>query len=115
MSAAGDSASGWISGWQEAPMPKSLVAPKLRMKAASSAELLRPPGVGVKLPSPRGGSPRRARMFSMPASAKRFRIVSIPSTVSPTTLRWAIASIPYSCWIRVVTSTVPSRVEPAAP
>ena len=85
------------------------------MKAASSAELVRPPGVGVNEPSPRGGSPRSASTFSIPASAKRERIVSMPSTVSPTMLRWAIVSIPNSCWMRVVTSTVPSRVEPAAP
>ncbi len=85
------------------------------MTEASAAELVSPPGVGSNLPSPRGGSPRSASTLLIPASANRERIASTSSTVAPTTLRWAIVSIPNSCWIRVVTSTVPSRVEPAAP
>jgi hypothetical protein len=94
MSASADAASGWISGWQEAPMPNRADASRPRMKAASSAELRRPPGGDWKSGSPRGGSPRRARTLSIPASSRRSRIASRPSIVSPTTLRCAIVSIP---------------------
>src|SRR4051794_37240341 len=85
------------------------------MKAASSVALDRPPSGARKFGSPRGGSPRRARTFSMPAAAKRSRISINPSRVSPTQLRCAIASSPCACLMRVAISTVPSRVAPPAP
>ena len=51
----------------------------------------------------------------MPASAIRSMISRRLSTVSPTQLRWAIASEPYSSLIARVVSRVPSRVAPPAP
>ena len=54
-------------------------------------------------------------MFSIPASAIRSMISRRLSVVSPTQLRCAIASEPYSSRIARVISSVPSRVAPPAP
>ena len=51
----------------------------------------------------------------MPASSIWSRISRRRSDVAPTQLRWAIASIPSSCLIHPVSSTVRSRVDPPAP
>ena len=64
------------------------------ISAASSAALPSPPSGWTKSFCPRGGSPRSARMFSIPASAIRSTISLRLSVVSPTQLRWAIASTP---------------------
>ena len=85
------------------------------MNAASSAALPRPPSGWTKSSSPRGGSPRSAKTFSIPAAAIRSSVAARPSVVSPTQLRWAIVSRPSSSFSAVVISTVPSRVEPPAP
>ena len=54
-------------------------------------------------------------MFSIPASAIRSMISRRLSTLSPTQLRWAIASESYWSRIALVVSRVPSRVAPPAP
>ena len=46
--------------------------------------------------SPAGGSPRRARTFSIPASRIRSSIARSSPTVALTHVKWAIASSP--CW-----------------
>ena len=85
------------------------------MNPVSSAAEESPSSGGVKSASPRGGSPRRASTLSIPISAKRSRSDRSPSRVSPTQLRWAITSSPWSRLIRSAISTVPSRVAPPAP
>ena len=66
------------------------------MKAASSAALPSPPSGWTKSLSPRGGSPRSAKTFSIPAASIRSSVAARPSAVSPTQLRWAIISRPRS-------------------
>ena len=105
-------ASGWTSGKQAPPIVKSQPA---EMNSASSAALPRPPSGWTKSSSPRGGSPRSAKTFSIPASAIRSSVSERPSLVSPTQLRCAIVSSPTSSLSALVISTVPSRVEPPAP
>ena len=51
----------------------------------------------------------------MPAEPISSMISSRRLTGSPTQERWAIASMPSSCLIHFVTSTVLSRVDPPAP
>ena len=58
-------ASGWTSGKQAPPIVKSQPA---EMNSASSAALPRPPSGWTKSSSPRGGSPRSAKTFSIPAA-----------------------------------------------
>ncbi len=85
------------------------------MNSASSAALPSPPSGWTKSSCPRGGSPRSAKTFSMPAAAIWSSVADSPSVVSPTQLRWAIVSNPISSFSALVISTVPSRVEPPAP
>ena len=69
-------ASGWTSGKQAPPIVKSQPA---EMKAASSAALPSPPSGCSKSSCPRGGSPRSAKTFSIPAAAIRSRVAASPS------------------------------------
>ena len=85
------------------------------MNAASSAALPSPPSGWAKPSCPRGGSPRSANTFSIPAASIRSSVAASPSVVSPTQLRWAIVSRPTPSFSARVISTVPSRVEPPAP
>ncbi len=82
-------ASGWTSGKQAPPIAKPQPAP---MNAASSAALPSPPSGWTKSSCPRGGSPRSANTFSIPAASIRSSVAASPSVVSPTQLRWAIVS-----------------------
>jgi len=85
------------------------------MSEISSVEYDRPPGVAVHSVSPRGGSPRSASTLSMPASRISSRTPRSSSTVAPTQVKCAIASIPSSCLMRLTIAIVRSRVEPPAP
>ena len=85
------------------------------MKRVRSAALPSPPSGWSKSLCPRGGSPRSAKTFSIPAAAILSSVAESPSVVSPTQLRWAIVSKPRSSFSARVISTVPSRVEPPAP
>ena len=102
----------WVSGKQAAPIAKPYSA---SMSPTSSLECSSPPSVCVQRSWPSGGSPRRARTFSTPASRMRSSVVRRSSTVALTHVKWAIASSPNSCRSEATMSTVRSRVVPPAP
>ncbi len=54
-------------------------------------------------------------MFSIPAWRMSAMTSVSSSRVAPTQLRWAIASIPSSCLIHLVSSSVRPREVPPAP
>ena len=60
-------------------------------------------------PAPAGGSPRRARTLSIPASRIASSVSRSSSTVEPTQVKCAIASRPYSSLMRETISIVLSR------
>ena len=71
--------------------------------------------MGTKASSPRGGSPRRAMTFSMPASSYSSRSSPTSSRLWPTQVMWAMASMPVSRLILRVMATVFFLVLPPAP
>src|SRR6476469_279958 len=113
MSASKLTASGCTSG-KPAP-PIAISGCDSLISAVRSAAQESPPSGCWKSVWPLGGSPRSARIFSIPASAISSMVSRRLSLVSPTQLRWAIASTPCSSRISRVSSTVPSRVSPPAP
>ncbi len=73
----------WPSGYAAAPMQKRQRSGRARTKATSSLAYRKPSGCGVKVVSPRGGSPRSASTFWIPASATSSRTPAISSRDDP--------------------------------
>src|SRR3954471_12137395 len=86
-----------------------------RASATSSLAYRSPSGGGVKLRSPRGGSPRKARMFSIPASRASSSASTSCARLTPEQVTWAIASISNSRLHASTASSVLPRVDPPAP
>src|SRR3954467_8124527 len=86
-----------------------------RASATSSLAYRSPSGGGVKLRSPRGGSPRKARMFSIPASSASSSASTSCARLTPEQVTWAIASISNSRLHASTASSVLPRVDPPAP
>src|SRR4051812_42348390 len=112
MSDSASAAAGCTSGKHAAPIVKSYSDAIIEI---SSVEYDSPPGVAVHSVCPRGGSPRSASTLSIPASRISSSTPRSSSTVAPTHVKCAIASIPSSCLIRLTIAMVRSRVEPPAP
>src|SRR3954470_2025669 len=112
MSDSASAAAGCTSRKHAAPIVKSYSD---AISEISSVEYDSPPGVAVHSACPRGGSPRSASTLSIPASRISSSTPRSSSTVAPTHVKCAIASIPSSCLIRLTIAMVRSRVEPPAP
>ena len=102
-----------VSGKQAPPMASCGYEP--RIISTSCAENSSPPGVMRHSSWPAGGSPRSASTFSRPASRIASSCSRSCSTVAPTHVKCAIASMPNSSRIRLTISSVLSFVEPPAP